>query len=442
VVLNNKIRQIRLNMKNIPSKVISYVKQNRIQSIAAGVAILVIAGVGYVTLIASHAQSPYASIDAANGRVAGSAGIDGRGVQFRRHTPSPSPSPSASVSPSPSPSASPSPAPTGSVTGVPAGISTGYTFEVNFNSESAADQSATISEMVSEGVKWLRVETYPGYFTDPLIKAAVAAGINVDVIIQWSSTTDHTAATYATWAGQAVTHLKAEGVNTFELLNETNGVEDPLGPDAYTALLKATYPVIKADDSNAFVITAGLAPNAVGNTSCTSSSSTNENMNGVQYLQCMYEDGAEGYFNAVGYHPYDANVPPADLEPYSAWSEIASVVSGSGLNTDIRALMVQYGDTNKQIWATEWGCPTDASNQGDAAPFCPDSTMQTLIPEAFSFMRAQTYYGPLFFYDWIDDSVNEDGDFGLCKANAGGTTTNCATPKPDAYAAYKAAAAE
>jgi hypothetical protein len=95
------------------------------QPLISIVAVIIIAVIGYNLLVPSHADSPYASISASSGLLAGAATeqpntgtVGGSNVIFNKATVSPSPSPSTSPKPStsPSPSASPTPSSEGGCT--------------------------------------------------------------------------------------------------------------------------------------------------------------------------------------------------------------------------------------------------------------------------------------------------------------------------------------
>ena len=66
-------------------------------------------------------------------------------------------------------------------------------------------------------------------------------------------------------------------------------------PAAYAALLKASYPVIKAAEPNATVLVGGLTGND------------------YPYLEALYQDGAKGYLNAVAV----ATDTACNIVPYS-----------------------------------------------------------------------------------------------------------------------------
>lgn len=271
---------------------------------------------------------------------------------------------------------------------VPAGIAPGAMYQSYFTSSlSAAQQQAAVAQMKATGTTWLRVDVPSTFPYDTLIKDAVAAGIHVDAVLQnW--TTASTPAAMASFATQAVNHLKPMGVSTYEVLNEPNGCLGTMTAADYTAILKSSYTAIKAADPASAVITAGLCPKSGSNEPYT-------------YLQAMYAAGAAGYFDAVGMHPYSyPDTPLQTTDTWNPWSYLGQM----------HAIMTNNGDGNKKIWLTEFGCPTGSS--GGYTAYCTDASLATQITDAYSLARTQSWIGPLFIYSWRDSGAG-DGDFGL-----------------------------
>ena len=136
----------------------------------------------------------------------------------------------------------------------------------------------------------------------------------------------------------------------FEIWNEPNISEfwSPApDPAAYTADLKAAYTAIKAVTPSAMVITAGLAPAA-------DSSNT---MDTVTFVQDMYADGAQGYFDGIGDHPYTYPFAPDNALLGSAWSEMDADQPVAAQPHD-RARRLA-----KKIWITEYGAPTSGTDK-------------------------------------------------------------------------------
>jgi hypothetical protein len=358
-------------------------KKVRIASIAV---IVVTAALGSYFIVSSHAATPFASQEAESGTLAGEAAVQAdsnasgsSSVRFGTAFSSES-----------------------DITGSPAGITPGSVFEGDFNAMSTSDQQAVVTQMKAVGVSWLRLDVTSSFSSDTFIKDAVAQGIHIDAILQGGSNP----ATMGTFSTEAVNHLKPLGVTTYEVLNEPNC--NSVTAADYTAVLQASYTAIKAADPTAFVLMAGLCPESGSNEPYT-------------YLTAMYADGVHGYFDAANMHPYSyPDTPLQTSDTWNPWSYLAQ----------LHAIMAANGDGSKQIWLTEFGCPT--GSDGGYPDSCNDSTLAAQITDAFASARSQSWLGPLFIYNWRDDNTAADGDFGLYTAD------NVA--KPETLAAYEAAA--
>jgi hypothetical protein len=139
---------------------------------------------------------------------------------------------------------------------------------------------------------------------------------------------------YARVAGWAAGrwHDKVIG---WEIWNEPNSPAFLRGADpvAYTRLLRAAYPAIKAADPRAVVVTGGVE------------------YNDVDWLRRAYDAGAQGYFDALATHPYQglADLPPS-ADDGTKWTLRHAAA--------VRTLMVERGDGRKPIWFTEFGWST------------------------------------------------------------------------------------
>src|SRR5581483_4572886 len=106
--------------------------------------------------------------------------------------------------------------------------------------------------------------------------------------------------------GALAAYLKGRVV-AYELWNEPNlsgewGGQPP-NPEAYARLLLAAYPLIKAADPNALVVSAGLASTG-GDGGATA-------LNDVDFLSRLYAAGARNSFDVLGSHPYGFASAPA-----------------------------------------------------------------------------------------------------------------------------------
>ena len=125
-------------------------------------------------------------------------------------------------------------------------------------------------------------------------------------------------------------------VAAYELWNEEDSPAWWVGapdPAAYAALLKATYPVVKAADPSATVVLGGLTGND------------------YPFLEALYQNGAKGSFDAVGVHTDTAcNVN----SPYTFLRGMdGRMIPDSFLAyREVHAVMLANGD-DKPIWMTE-----------------------------------------------------------------------------------------
>ena len=204
-------------------------------------------------------------------------------------------------------------------------------------------------------VNWATVEPEPGQFRwvdpDNVVKAFSDQQLHILLRIHgtpaWArpedSTLSHPAddlANFANFLTELVTRYRGQ-VAAYEIWNEPNlnyewGNQQP-DPAAYTEMLKTAYTAIKSVDPAALVISGGLA--TTGNGSLTA-------YGDLDFLQGMYDAGAQGYFDALGSHPYAYGLSPAESNP-----------DGLSLDrvVDQHELMVTNGDADTPIWATEVG---------------------------------------------------------------------------------------
>ncbi len=222
------------------------------------------------------------------------------------------------------------------------------------------------SEVSGLGVGWVRVfaawnvfEPVRGHLNEPEIdtlEAGLAAlpkatKAIVDVVNtpQWETGSGNAAmpprnpADFARFAGTLAKRL-AGRVAAWEIWNEEDAsLWWASGPDpaAYTALLKATYPAIKAADPSATVVLGGLTGND------------------YEFLSQLYADGAKGSFNAVAVHtdticdvdsPYEILRNSRTDQRINRWAFL-------GYRT-VHEVMLANGDRSP-IWMTELGWSTD-----------------------------------------------------------------------------------
>ncbi|HUC01835.1 MAG TPA: peptidoglycan-binding protein [Candidatus Paceibacterota bacterium] len=283
--------------------------------------------------------------------------------------------------------------------------------------------------MASLGVGWVRFDmewddvqhdnssTFNWTDIDPVVAALNAHHIKILAILDYtpvwaeSSTCAQGSnfcapsdpALFATFAQAAVQRYAPQGVSDWEIWNEPNNAAF-WGPrtncNAYTALLKDAYTVIKSVQPSSTVITGGLSPAATDGT----------NMSPPDFLSCIYAAGGGGYFDAVGDHPYTFPQMPSD-DNGGAWDQM------SATTPNLRSIMTANGDAGKQIWVTEFGVPTDGP---DAHWYVSEAQQAQMVTDAFMTYSAYPWGGPFFWYTYKDGGTSTDTNenfFGLLRAD-------------------------
>jgi hypothetical protein len=170
-------------------------------------------------------------------------------------------------------------------------------------------------------------------------------------------------------------------IQAYEIWNEPNldrewGNKKP-DPGVYTNMLTSSYQAIKAADPQALVISAGMSPTA-----------TNDDhaMPDLDFISAMYAAGAKDSFDLLGVHAAGFKAEPcADPGQVALSPELTNNNPGpANLKRiyafrhveDVHDLMVQHGDTSKQMAILEMGWTTDARPGSQYAWFAVDRDQQ------------------------------------------------------------------
>lgn len=199
-------------------------------------------------------------------------------------------------------------------------------------------------------VNWARMEPRRGRYTfletsendlDNVMKAARAEDlklvIRVDGAPDWAGGKPSKVDTGAVEAFYAAMAAHGKGtIVAYEVLNEPNlpfeWGGDP-SPSGYTQFVKAAYRGMKKGDPNALLIGGGLSPAA--------------QVDDLEFLRGMYAAGAKGSMDVMAVHNYGGNFEPeTDPGSCSICFRRAELY---------RQIMVDAGDGNTPLWATEFG---------------------------------------------------------------------------------------
>jgi polysaccharide biosynthesis protein PslG len=212
----------------------------------------------------------------------------------------------------------------------------------------------------------------PDRIVDAISQAGLRIIARVDNQPQWASST-------ITWPGSGppddprawsdyltalATRYKGR-IQAYEIWNEPNldrewGDKTP-DPAAYARMLKASYAAIKAADPQALVVSAGMSPTTTNNAQA---------IPDLEFIRQMYVAGAKDNFDVLG-----VNAAGFKADPCADPAQVAQNVDLTNNDPspvdlkriyafrhveDVRTLMVQQGDSNKQMAVLEMGWTTDA----------------------------------------------------------------------------------
>jgi hypothetical protein len=250
------------------------------------------------------------------------------------------------------------------------------------------------SDIVRSTVYRKGIETSPGVYNwtnlDGGVNATVAAGQEILFFFggspqwvnnstdPWVVPTDQTAfnAFVSSWAAFATVTVNRykDRVTKWEIWNEQNEIYfwKPT-PDIakYWQLYEAMYNAIKAADPTAEVSIGGLT--GIGAGCC---------INAKTFLQGLYDRGLANKVDAINIHPY------------AIQNQDPSVCLQFQMNFQcdieaIRAIMVARGDSDSEVWISEWGWKTDVVGEATAAAYITESFQ---IIDQMPYVTVATYF--------------------------------------------------
>jgi hypothetical protein len=226
---------------------------------------------------------------------------------------------------------------------------------------------------------------------------APPAGIDMDTAAGVSAYADFMGSLAKEFAGR---------VAVWELWNEPDGTfwtgDGSATPAHYAAMLKATYPAIKAQDPGATVIVGGL----VGHD--------------FDFVEGLYDNGAGPYFDGVGVHTDTACRIDAPGVVYREESGRIGRFAFTGYR-EVHATMERHGDGAKGIWMTEigWNDAADltcdeGANQGTRAKGVSAADQAKFLKQAFACVAPDPYVKLMSWFT-LQDGV-ASSRFGLFDA--------------------------
>lgn len=274
---------------------------------------------------------------------------------------------------------------------------------------SQADVEKTLDVLQAMGVQnvriivpWAGVQPFslPLYnwgSVDRMVNAAAERNMGVLAVInstpRWAGRpylSGHpTPEAFADFAGLVANRYEGK-IAAYEVWNEPNALTfwNPVDPAAYTEMLKAGYTAIKAADSEALV---------VGGVVASLFSALDVTINPQDFVAAMYDNGAKGYFDAISFHPYHFHLEFSEsgTHPAGALNQLEK----------IRDVMIENGDEELKIWATEYGLPTAVSS-GEAID---EQYQADFIEDFLRSWAEQDGTGPVYIYS-TRDTLSGDPD--------------------------------
>jgi hypothetical protein len=230
---------------------------------------------------------------------------------------------------------------------------------------------------VKQSIEWRYIEphikgTYE--FNEPDRLSGLAADVGVKILARVDNQPDWARSDkvfplsgppdkiqdYADFLHAVATRYKGK-IHAYEIWNEPNLAREwgnkPPNPADYVTLLKAAYAAIKAADSDAQVITAGLAPTTASGAIA---------MPDVDFVQGIYKAGGAKYFDILGAHGAGFKAPP-EMSPDDVGKDPNYNHGETGAGRiycfrhveDVRKVMVDNGDAKKRLAVLEFGWTTD-----------------------------------------------------------------------------------
>lgn len=211
-------------------------------------------------------------------------------------------------------------------------------------------------------------------------------------------------AEFGRFMGQLASRYRGRVV-AYELWNEPNLARewrgDTLDPARFVALVTEGSKGVRAADPDALVISGAPAVTGINDSV--------EAIDDRVFLRGMYEAGVAQWVDGIGVHPYGFANPPGE-----SWQDAAHVASSHNNHPsfffhdtleDYHAIMLEYGDTERQLWATEFGWPS-VENMGpmdvtgwEYALEVGEDQQAEYIVRAFHMGDERSWVGPMFLWN-------------------------------------------
>ncbi|MFQ5854747.1 MAG: hypothetical protein ACE5LU_03770 [Anaerolineae bacterium] len=265
-------------------------------------------------------------------------------------------------------------------------------------------QWAVVDDIIRAGRRYnvhllARVDRPPAWAREP---GTTATGpVRPDELERWADFLEALAA-------------RGDGViGAYEIWNEPNlSIEwggRPPDPGRYAQIIQAAYPAIKRGSPDAVVVSAGMAT-----TGPAGDRFMPHVLEDLWYIERMYQAGAKGYFDMLGTNPHGFGRPP-EQDP-----------GDPGINgltfrraEQQRAIMENFGDGDRGMWAMEVGWLTDPGPACYAAWEADGRLWQKVTLEQQRDYLVRAYRYAHQHWPWMKAMILFNLDFGAVPSEAG-----------------------
>ncbi len=291
------------------------------------------------------------------------------------------------------------------------------------------DSAAVVENLTRLGVSWVKQEISWATFEptkgninfddiDTAIDALDGAGFNIILTVydapDWArgATEENGPPTdnqdFANFMTQLATRY-AGRVDAYEIWKEANlrrewngkAYGKPISAAGYVELLRVGYNAVKAADSEAVVVSGGLAPTGLDN--------ADNALNDRNFLRQMYQAGVNTVADAIGIHPFGFGNPPdstcCETNPQiTGWDDHPSFFFQNTLQ-EYRAIMGEFNDSGRFLWVTEFGWGSSENLPGDVNPnfgfveFTSLDEQSQYTIRAFETGNELGFIGPMFLWN-------------------------------------------
>lgn len=264
-------------------------------------------------------------------------------------------------------------------------------------------------------VPWNAVQPNPGGFNwssiDPVYNAMLAKGIKPVVILTgapcWATagsgcgfayppSSAHLGSWGAFSAAVANRYPQALAIEVWNEANTSKFFHNAPKPAAYAGILKAAYQAIKLVKPQMTVLTTGTAAHALNGPG---------QQRYDEFLREVYKQGAaKQYSDGIAHHGYPGGGPEGDHRA-AIRAQLA----------DLKDVMLDFGDQEKDIWITETGVSTTA--YGNKA--YSQSQQAKVYSDLYNMYRKVPGVPTVIYHRWRDlpSGNGPESGFGLQKSN-------------------------